>query len=169
MTSSLLGIIPAAGSGVRARPYSYEVHKGLFAIDGQSNIERNICIMRDEYDIKEIVIVVGYMADAVQETFGDGSDLGVKLTYIENHHLDKGWAWSILLAKPYLAGRYACVMLSDEFYLGCNHAEFYKSPYKDSAVTIAYKREENPALSKRTFPSSATEPVLSVWWRTRQR
>ena len=28
-----LGIIPAAGSGVRAKPYTYEVHKGLFVIE----------------------------------------------------------------------------------------------------------------------------------------
>ncbi|MEM6898695.1 MAG: sugar phosphate nucleotidyltransferase [Pseudomonadota bacterium] len=151
MTSSLLGIIPAAGSGVRARPYSYEVHKGLFAIDGKSNIERNIDIMRDEFDIKEIVIIVGYMADAVRENFGDGSDFDVKITYIENHHLDKGWAWSILLAKPYLAGRYACVMLSDEFYLESNHGEFYKAPYEESSVTIAYKHEANADIIKKNF------------------
>ena len=72
MTSSLLGIIPAAGSGVRARPYSYEMHKGLFSIDGQSNLSRLISIMRDQFEIEEIVIALGYMGDSIRNTFGDG-------------------------------------------------------------------------------------------------
>ena len=115
MKSNMIGIIPAAGSGVRARPYTYEIHKGLFLIDGQSNIARLIKIMRDEFFIEEIVITLGYMGSSIKETFGDGSALGVRISYVENQHIDKGWAWSVLLAKPHLAGRHACVMLSDEF------------------------------------------------------
>jgi len=65
MTSSLLGIIPASGSGVRARPYSYEMHKGMFSIDGESNISRLISLMRDQFDIEEIVITLGYMGDSI--------------------------------------------------------------------------------------------------------
>ena len=40
MTQPMLGIIPAAGSGIRARPYTYEQHKGMFLIDGKPNIGR---------------------------------------------------------------------------------------------------------------------------------
>ena len=87
MTESLIGIIPAAGSGVRARPYSYEIHKGLFAIDGKSNIERTIDIMRDDLGITEVIIIVGYMGDAIRSAFGDGSDFGVRIVYVENQHL----------------------------------------------------------------------------------
>ena len=151
MTSSLLGIIPAAGSGVRARPYSYEMHKGIFSIDGQSNISRLISIMRDQFDIEEIVIALGYMGDSIQDTFGDGKEFGVRITYVENQHLDKGWAWSVLLAKPYLAGRHACVMMSDEFYLETNHCDFAKCPYDKYSAMIAVKRVDDPELIKKNF------------------
>ena len=151
MTSSLIGIIPAAGSGVRARPYSYEMHKGLFSIDGESNISRLISIMRDKFDIEEIVITLGYMGDSIRDTFGDGKELGVKITYVENQHLDKGWAWSVLLAKPYLAGRHACVMLSDEFYLDTNHQELAKYPYDKSSAVVTVKRVDDPELIKKNF------------------
>jgi dTDP-glucose pyrophosphorylase len=147
----MIGIIPAAGSGVRAKPYTYEVHKGLFVIDGRSNLHRTIDIMRDDLGIHDVVIVIGYMGDAVQATFGDGSDVGVSITYVENHHLDRGWAWSVLLAKPYLAGRHACVMLSDEFYLGHNLAELPKSPWRDHTVTVAVKTTDDPEQIKRNF------------------
>jgi len=151
MASSLLGIIPAAGSGVRARPYSYEVHKGLFAIDGESNISRLIKIMRDQMDIGEIVITLGYMGDSIRKAFGDGSEYGVRINYVENQHLDKGWAWSVLLAKPYLAGRHACVMLSDEFYLETNHGDFASTNYQDYTAMVAVKHVENKKLIGKNF------------------
>ncbi len=151
MRSSLLGVIPAAGSGVRARPYSYEMHKGLFAIDGESNLSRLISIMRDQFEIEEIVIALGYMGDSIRSTFGDGHEFGVRITYVENQHLDKGWSWSVLLAKPYLAGRHACVMMSDEFYLDTNHRDFAKCPYQDYSAMIAVQRVDDTELIKKNF------------------
>ncbi len=151
MKPDLLGIIPAAGSGVRARPYTYEVHKGLFAIDGEPNIQRLIRVMRDDLGIKEIIITLGYMGDAIRESFGSGKDLGVQITYVENHHIDKGWAWSVLLAKPYLAGRHACVMLSDEFYLNSNHSDLLKFPYEDHSAVVAVKQTDDLELIKKNF------------------
>lgn len=153
----LLGIIPAAGSGVRARPYTYEVHKGLFAIDGKSNIERLIDVMRDEMGIEEVVITLGYMGDAVREHFGDGDKFGVKIIYVENNHIDKGWAWSVLLAKPYLADRYACVMLSDEFYLNTNHSELVKFPYEEHSAVVGVQKTNDPELIKKNFSIELNE------------
>jgi len=147
----MIGIIPAAGSGVRARPYSYEIHKGLFAIDGRSNLERTIDIMKNDLGIDEIVIITGYMAEAVQETLGDGADSRVTIHYVQNQHLDRGWAWSVLLAKPYLAGRYACIMLSDEFYLDTNLGELADSGYGDHCVTVAVQAGNEEEMIKRNF------------------
>lgn len=151
MSNSMIGIIPAAGSGVRARPYSYEIHKGLFEIDGQPNLERTIRIMRDDLGISEIVIVTGYMGDAIKDTFGDGEGLGVSISYIENNHLDRGWAWSVVLAKHLLAGRHACVMLSDEFYLNTNIADIIAGDFADHMVTVAVKQEDDPNVIKKNF------------------
>jgi len=149
--SKLIGVIPAAGSGVRARPYTYEVHKGMFEIDGIPNIARLLTLMRDDLDIDEVVIVLGYMGDMIRDHFGDGSEYNVRLQYIENQHLDKGWAWSVLLAKPYLAGRHACVMLCDEFYLDTNLAEITSLIDQDHTAICAVKTGVDPALIKKNF------------------
>lgn len=151
MKNSMLGIIPAAGSGVRARPYSYEIHKGLFEIDGQTNLARTITIMRDDLNISEVVIILGYMGSAIREAFGDGKEMGVRITYIENVHLDRGWAWSVFLAKHLLAGRYACVMLSDEFYLNTNISDILSVDYHNHMVTVAIKQENDPNIIKKNF------------------
>ena len=149
--TNMIGIIPAAGSGVRARPYSYEVHKGLFAIDGKSNIARIIETMRDDLGISEIVIIVGYMADAIRDTFGSGQEMDVSISYVENQHLDRGWAWSVLLAKPALAGRNACVMLADEFYQGANFKDLLEISNLDRLATVLVKRNSDSELIKRNF------------------
>ena len=150
MSDQLIGIIPAAGSGIRARPYTYELHKGMFLIDGKPNIQRHIELMRDNMGIEEIVIVLGYMGDTITEFFGDGSDHGVRLTYVENQHLDKGWAWSVLLAKPYMAGRLGVVMLADEFYLDSNLGEITAID-GDFSVVVPVKPVDDPERIKKNF------------------
>ncbi len=151
MSKSVIGVIPAAGSGIRARPYTYEIHKGMFLLDGKPNIERHIDLMRDEMGIDEIVIVVGYMSDAIRTYFGDGSDFGVRINYVENQHLDKGWAWSVLLAKPFLAGRNACVMLADEFYLDTNLGTFPTIDTDKYRIAFPIMRVQDATLIKKNF------------------
>ncbi len=151
MSTSVLGVIPAAGSGIRARPYTYEVHKGMFVIDGKPNIERHVDLMRDEMRIEEIVIVLGYMGGAIREYFGDGSDFGVRIQYVENQHLDKGWAWSVLLSKPFLAGRKAFVMLADEFYLNSNLGDIVDFDADKYTVVCPVKSVSDPSLIKKNF------------------
>lgn len=151
MSSSLVGIIPAAGSGIRARPYTYEQHKGMFLIDGQPNIGRLIDIMRDDMGIEEIVIILGYMSETIENHFGDGSEFGVRISYVENLHLDKGWAWSVLLAKPFLAGRHGCVMLADEFYLDSNHGELSEFDLSSYSAVCTVKSVSDPELIKKNF------------------
>ncbi len=151
MSTSVLGVIPAAGSGIRARPYTYEVHKGMFVIDGKPNIERHVDLMRDEMRIEEIVIVLGYMGDAIREYFGDGSDFGVRIQYVDNQHLDKGWAWSVLLAKPFLAGRKAFVMLADEFYLNSNLGDIADFATDKFSVVCPVKSVTDSSLIKKNF------------------
>jgi UDP-N-acetylglucosamine diphosphorylase / glucose-1-phosphate thymidylyltransferase / UDP-N-acetylgalactosamine diphosphorylase / glucosamine-1-phosphate N-acetyltransferase / galactosamine-1-phosphate N-acetyltransferase len=157
MTTPMIGIIPAAGSGIRARPYTYEQHKGMFLIDGRPNLLRIVDTMQYELGIKEIVIVLGYMGDSIREYFGDGSDRGLRIQYVENQNLDKGWAWSVLLAKPFLAGRRGCVMLADEFYLNANFAELKAFPYDDYSVVCLVKETEDPEEIKRNFSVERVE------------
>lgn len=151
MSSPLIGIIPAAGSGVRARPYTYEQHKGMFLIDGRPNLQRIMDTMQHDLGIEEVVIALGYKGDTIREHFGDGSSRGLRIHYVENNHLDKGWAWSVLLAKPFLAGRHGCVMLADEFYLDANFPELLKFPFAQHSVVCMVKKVEDRELIKKNF------------------
>ncbi|MDC0362951.1 sugar phosphate nucleotidyltransferase [Halioglobus sp.] len=149
--SKLQGVIPAAGKGVRARPYTHETHKGMLDINGSPNIQRIIEIMRDQLDIERIVIIVGYLGDSIREHFSDGQHLGVEIEYVENVELDKGLAWSILLAQPLITSKHFCIMLCDECYIDSNHSRILQYPYEQFLATCCGLPVDDNLLIQRNY------------------
>lgn len=146
----LYGLIPAAGKGTRARPYTEGMHKGLLDVNGTPNMERIVTIMRDDLHIHEIVIVIGYLGETIRQHFGTGERFGVNIQYVENHALEKGLAWSVLLARRYLPD-YFCIMLCDECYLSSNHKLLLEFPYRDGMFTCAGLKVDDEALIRKNY------------------
>jgi dTDP-glucose pyrophosphorylase len=155
----LKGLIPAAGKGTRARPYTHERHKGLLDVNGKPNIERIIEIMRDDMDIRDITIVIGHLGQTIRNYFGDGDQLGVKLHYIENADLEKGLAWSVLLAKSHIED-YFCIMLCDECYLSSNHGSLLQFPFENAVFTCAGLRVDDETLIRKNYAVEEHDGVL---------
>ena len=144
------GLIPSAGKGSRAYPYTADSHKCMLDINGKPNILRIIELMRDELEINEIVIIIGYMGDSIRDYFGDGSDFNVTLHYVENTELDKGLAWSVLLAQNFI-NDYFCIMLCDESYIRSNHSQLLTFPFKDALFTCAGLHVDYVELIKQNY------------------
>jgi len=149
--SNLQGLIPAAGKGVRARPYTHETHKGMLDINGVPNIQRIIEIMRDQLSIKRIVIVVGHLGDSIKAYFGDGHKFDVEIVYVRNNNLDRGLAWSIYIAREKLSSEYFCMMLCDECYINSNHKDLLEYPYKNYLVTCCGMPVDDNTLIQQNF------------------
>ncbi len=85
-------VILAGGLGVRLHPYTYEVPKPMLLVGNKPILERLI----EHYSycgIKEFILAVGYKKEHIKDYFGDGSRLGVKITYSEEEVLlDTGGA-----------------------------------------------------------------------------
>lgn len=120
--SDLVGLIPAAGKGVRAYPYTATIPKSMLEVDGVPVLQRNVELMRDQLGIRDIYIVVGYQGDVIRNHFGDGQAFGVHISYIANPRVDLELPYSIHLAGS-LIERPCCMILADECYVGSNHAE----------------------------------------------
>jgi len=148
--NQLVGLIPAAGKGVRARPYTNMIPKGMLEVNGRPNLERNICLMRDSLKITEIYIVVGYLGHIIKDYFKDGSHLGVILRYIENKNLEKGLAWSIFLSRQFICGHF-CIILSDECYINSNHFELLDFPYQNALATCTVIHVDDARLIRRNY------------------
>lgn len=150
LDKTLWGLIPAAGRGTRAYPYTEHRHKGLLDVNGTPNMERIIAIMRDDLDIHDIVIVIGHLGQSIRDHLGDGARFRVRLHYVENHELGKGLAWSVLLARQYISS-YFCIMLCDECYLSSNHRALRDFHWQDALFTCAGLKVDDAALIRKNY------------------
>jgi len=92
--------ILAGGKGTRLRPITYEIPKPMVPIKGRPILEHTIELLR-KYDVRDVIITIGYLGEKIKEYFGDGSKFGVKITYIEEDEA-LGTAGALRLAKPLL-------------------------------------------------------------------
>src|SRR5262245_18915451 len=122
-----IGLIPAAGRGVRAYPYTATLPKSMLEVDGVPLLQRNIELMRDQLGISEIVIVLGHRGELIRNRFGDGARLGVRLRYVDNDRLDLELPYSVLAAGRGIDVP-CCMILADECYIGSNHRDLAPLP-----------------------------------------
>jgi len=101
----LIGIVLAAGAGRRLRPDTDGLPKALLPVDGPVTILdialRNLAAV----GLHDIVIVVGYAADAVRDRKSElEQNHGVTLTLVDNDRAEE-WnnAYSLWLARDHFA------------------------------------------------------------------
>ncbi|NOZ59567.1 MAG: NTP transferase domain-containing protein [Euryarchaeota archaeon] len=75
-------LILAAGRGTRLEPLTDTQPKAMLPLAGKPLLQHVIEAVRDA-GIRDITIVVGYLGEEIRRHFGDGSELGVRLSYAE--------------------------------------------------------------------------------------
>jgi CDP-L-myo-inositol myo-inositolphosphotransferase len=105
-------VIIAAGQGSRLSPlYS---PKPLMPVYGLRILERIILAGRYA-GVRDFKIVVGYKAQSIMRTIGDGGKYDVSLEYIVNDEWQKGNGLSVLKARDYVDGRFLLLMADHIF------------------------------------------------------
>src|SRR3989339_723079 len=74
-------IVLAGGQGLKMRPFTYEMPKGMIPINNRPVLEHIIENLRRN-DIRDIILSVGYLGRKIEEYFGDGSRFGVRISYL---------------------------------------------------------------------------------------
>jgi len=105
-------LVLAGGSGTRLRPFSYSVPKQLMSIVNKPVLEHVLGEL-DRIGVTDVGIVVGHGAAQIADVIGDGTRLGMRITYIRQES-PKGLAHAVRVAREFLG--------DDDFvmYLGDN-------------------------------------------------
>ncbi|MEE2746389.1 MAG: nucleotidyltransferase family protein [Pseudomonadota bacterium] len=74
-------IIMAGGKGTRLRPYTEDCPKPMLLVGGKPMLQ-NIIEQAREEGFRQFLVSVNYLAHMIEDYFGDGSNLGVKIGYI---------------------------------------------------------------------------------------
>jgi choline kinase len=101
----MIGMVLAAGAGRRLRPYTDTLPKALVPVDGDITILDIALGNLAEVGLTEVVIVVGYAADAVVARQAElEKRYGVTITLVQNDKAEE-WnnAYSLWLAREHFA------------------------------------------------------------------
>ncbi len=131
-------VILAASKGKKLRPLTYETPKPLIVIHNKPILQYSIELLRN-FNIKDIIIIVGYLKEKIIEYFGDGSKFGVRIKYIEEDPENlPGTAGSLRLLKHLLDDTFI-LMYGDNLY-DINISDFYLYHKENNAlVTVGLK------------------------------
>jgi mannose-1-phosphate guanylyltransferase/phosphomannomutase len=141
MIFGMKAVVMAGGQGTRLRPLTSNQPKPMLPIVGRPMME-HILRLASRHGIHDIVATVQFLASIVRNFFGDGSDLGVSLSYATEEE-PLGTAGSVRNARPLLDDR--TLVLSGDSLTDVDLGElirFHES--KGAAVTVTLKRVQDP-------------------------
>ncbi|MFN2594159.1 MAG: sugar phosphate nucleotidyltransferase [Actinomycetota bacterium] len=141
MTEDMQAVIMAGGEGSRLRPLTSNVPKPMLPVGNRPLMEHIIELCRD-HGFTDVVATVQFLASLVRNYFGDGSDLGVALSYsVEEAPL--GTAGSVLAARDLLSGPF--VVISGDALTDIDLREvvaFHRE--REAAATLVLKHMPDP-------------------------
>ncbi|MFC1861882.1 sugar phosphate nucleotidyltransferase [Chloroflexota bacterium] len=95
-------VILIGGEGTRLRPLTCNTPKALVPILNRPFLEHLLCYL-EKHGIRDIILTMGYLPDAIQRSLGDGAQFGVHITYlVEESPL--GTAGAVKNAESFLEG-----------------------------------------------------------------
>ncbi len=134
-------VVMAGGEGSRLRPLTSNQPKPMVPVFNKPIMEYTIRLLKEQ-GITDIVVTLQFLPQMIKNYFGDGSDLGVNLSYaIEQAPL--GTAGSVKNAESYLDETF--IVISGDALTDFDlHKIIDFHHKKHSMATIALKRTENP-------------------------
>jgi mannose-1-phosphate guanylyltransferase / phosphomannomutase len=135
-------VVMAGGEGSRLRPLTSSRPKPLAPVANKPVMHHIVDLLR-RHGITEIVATLHYLADEIENYFGDGSEMGVAMHYVvEDTPL--GTAGAVKLAEEFLGGE-RFVIISGDALTDMDLTDLLSFHERTGAKgTIALQRVSNP-------------------------
>lgn len=138
------GIVLAAGKGTRLYPMTYPICKPLLPIYDKPMLYYPLDVLL-RAGIRDILIITPPQGEMefFRRLLGDGSALGVNISYIEQP-VARGIADALILSEDFVGGDRACLVLGDNVFFSPQFEECLKkaSDTEEGAVIFGYYMED---------------------------
>jgi D-glycero-alpha-D-manno-heptose 1-phosphate guanylyltransferase len=134
-------IVLAGGMGRQIKSDLGDAPKPMAIINARPFLEFVLLFLKKNA-IEDVIISCGYMRPVIQSYFGDGKDLGIKISYTDEDFL-RGTAGSVKLAEDLITEDTFVVVNGDTFHDIDVYDLIEAHLRNDSFVTMALKKSEN--------------------------
>ncbi len=135
-------VVMAGGFGTRIQPLTHSRPKPMLPIVNKPMMEHTMMKLRD-VGIEEFVVLLYFKPEIIKEYFGDGSDFGIKITYVVPDD-DYGTAGAVKLAQEYI-GDENFIIISGDLVTDFDFKKIFDyHEAKKSKLTITLTSVENP-------------------------
>lgn len=126
-------LVLAAGAGTRLRPLTLDTPKAMIPINGKPMLHVILDQLKS-VGVTETVIVVHYLKEKIQEYFGAGEKVGMKLTYVEQKEM-RGSADAVRCGAQHITNERFLAIACDSLF-PTNHLKALLAVPEQGALTV---------------------------------
>lgn len=153
-TNIAKAVLLAAGRGTRMRDLTETLPKPMLEVRGKPVLQHIVEGLRDT-GLTNLLIVVGWRADAVKEFFGDGSKLGVSIQY-ETQTVQDGTGRVVALALDFV-GSDPFVLSYGDILVAPRNYEKICDALNGAEAVISVKRSDDVSQGGAVFVNEKFE------------
>ncbi|MFF1479001.1 glucose-1-phosphate thymidylyltransferase [Streptomyces sp. NPDC058301] len=129
-------LILSGGTGTRLRPFTYSIPKQLVPVANKPVLLHCLENVR-AMGVTEVGLIVGGQEEQIRAVVGDGSPLGLEITYIPQH-LPLGLAHCVQIARDFLGDDDFVMYLGDNMLIGgtTEAAKAFQEQRPDAALLV---------------------------------
>lgn len=135
-------VVMAGGFGTRIQPLTHSIPKPMLPILNKPMMEHTMMMLKD-FGITDFIVLLYFKPEVIQDYFKDGSELGIKISYIIPDD-DYGTAGAVKLAQEQI-GDENFIIISGDLVTNFNFKKIFNyHKEKKSKLTITLTSVENP-------------------------
>jgi NDP-sugar pyrophosphorylase family protein len=154
---NIQAVILAGGLGTRMRPLTESIPKPMIEVRGKPFLHHQFELLRS-FGIRRIVLLVAYLGEQIEKHFGDGTALGLQLSY-SHEPQPLGTGGALKNAEAMLDEE--LLLLNGDTYLAIDYAALANAFRASEATAMIVAYENSDALVPSNLALSADAGVVT--------